>query len=299
MTDDTRLRVGLVGAGPWARNVHAPGITAHPDAELVSVWARRGDAAAEVATANGATPVDSFDDLLSTVDAVAFAVPPSVQAPLALRALNAGRHVILEKPVAPDVEQAEALVAAAAAAGVATLVVLTFRYATNTAAWLDEVSRLGGWRGGAARWLSGTLLDAKYADSAWRHDGGALADIGPHVFDMLDAALGRITDVLTVHRTEPDLWQIVLGHDGGAISTATLSMRMPVRPSITDFSVFGEQGYREFDATGSSAQRYAALLTEFTGMVAAGRTTHACDVRRGLHLQRLLDEVTRLARQAE
>lgn len=293
MTDDTRLRVGLVGAGPWARRVHAPGIAAHPDTELVAVWARRPAAAAEVATANGATPVDSFDDLLSTVDAVAFAVPPAVQAPLAARALRAGKHAILEKPVAPDTAAARELVDAAEAGNATTLIVLTFRYATNTAAWLEEVHRVGGWRGGAARWLSGTLLDVRYADSAWRHAGGALADIGPHVFDMLDAALGPITDVLTVHRTEPDLWQIVFGHDGGRLSTATLSMHTPVTPSITDFSVFGEHGYHEFDATGSANERYAALLSDFTGLVVAGRTTHPCDVRRGLHLQQLIDEVTR------
>ena len=295
MTDDTRLRVGLVGAGPWARRVHAPGIAAHPDTELVAVWARRQEAAAEVAEANGATPVGSFDDLLSTVDAVAFAVPPAVQAPLALRALRAGRHTILEKPVAPDAAAAQELVAAAEASGAATLLMLSFRYAASTAAWLDEVRRLGGWRGGAARWLSGTLLEAKYADSAWRHAGGALADIGPHVFDMLDAALGTITDVLTVHYAEPDLWQIVFGHDGGQLSTATLSMHIPMTPSITDFALFGAHGYQEFDATGSPNERYAALLTDFTSMITTGGTSHPCDVRRGLHLQRLIDEVTRKA----
>ncbi len=76
---------------------------------------------------------------------------------------------------------------------------LTFRYDSATVDWLAEVHRIGGWHGGAARWMSATLLDAKYENSRWRHDGGALADIGPHVFDLLDAALGPVTDVLTAH----------------------------------------------------------------------------------------------------
>jgi predicted dehydrogenase len=291
--NDTPLRMGLVGAGPWARKVHGPGIVAHPGTELVSVWARRPDAAAEVAALGGATPVTDFDDLLAGVDAVTFAVPPAVQAPLALRAIEAGKHVILEKPLAGTVEEAERLVAAAERAGVATLMVLTFRYATETADWLADVHRVGGWHGGSARWMSATLLDPKYTGSRWRHDGGALADIGPHVFDMLDAALGPVTDVLSAHYTEAGaVWHILLGHEGGATSSATLTMHTPADPPINDFAVFGTHGYREFDATGDAQTRYAALLSEFLGMVRDNAATHPCDIRRGLHLQRLLLAVT-------
>jgi predicted dehydrogenase len=141
--------------------------------------------------------------------------------------------------------------------------------------------------------MSATLLDAKYTDSRWRHDGGALADIGPHVFDMLDAALGPVTDVLSAHYTEAGaVWHILLGHEGGATSSATLTMHTPADPPINDFAVFGTHGYREFDATGDAPARYAALLSDFLGMVGADTATHPCDIRRGLHIQRLLRAVT-------
>jgi predicted dehydrogenase len=170
---------------------------------------------------------------------------------------------------------------------------LTFRYAPEVIAWLDEVRRLGGWHGGSARWMSATLLDAKYEGSRWRHAGGALADIGPHVFDLLDAALGPVTEVVAAHFTEPgDVWHILLGHAGGATSTATLTMHTPAAPPINDFAVFGANGYLELDASGDATARYAALLDEFTAMVRAGRTEHRVDIRRGLHLQRLLRSVT-------
>jgi len=291
MTDDT-LRMGLVGAGPWAHKVHGPGIAAHPATELVATWARRPEAAADVAKLGGATPYADFDEFLTKVDAVAFAVPPSAQAPMAARAARAGKHVILEKPVAASVAEAELLVDAVARAGVASLMVLTFRYGAETRAWLAEVHRLGGWEGGAARWFSGTLLDAKYENSRWRHDGGALADIGPHVFDLLDAALGRVTDVLDARRTGTDLWHVTLGHENGRVSTSTLSMHTPTTPPITDFAVHGEHGFLAFDAAGEAQNRYAALLDDFVELISNNRTEHPLDVRRGLHLQRLLEGVT-------
>ena len=77
------VRVGIVGAGPWARRVHGPGLFDHEGTRLAAVWARRPDAAKELAEPYGADVVDGFEQLLESVDAVAFAVPPAVQAELA------------------------------------------------------------------------------------------------------------------------------------------------------------------------------------------------------------------------
>lgn len=290
MTGDT-LRVGLVGAGPWARRVHAPGIAGHARTSLVAVWARRAEAAAEVAAAHGAAPTTDFDELLGQVDAVAFAVPPSVQAPLATRAAEAGKHLVLEKPVAPTVRDAEVLVDAVARAGVVSTMVLTFRYDAATRGWLDTVHRVDDWIGGEGRWFSGTLLDAKYETSQWRHDGGALADIGPHVFDLLDAALGTVTSVELARFTAPGLWHVMLGHESGRLSTATLSMHTPAQPAITDFAVHGPHGFLAYNASGEAPDRYAVLLDDFTTLVEKNEAEHPLDARRGLHLQRLLGQV--------
>ena len=94
------LRVGLVGAGPWAHKVHGPGLARHPGTDFVATWARRPEAATATAALGGATAVADFDEFLDQVDAVAFAVPPAVQGELALKAARAGKHLILEKPVA-------------------------------------------------------------------------------------------------------------------------------------------------------------------------------------------------------
>jgi predicted dehydrogenase len=244
-----------------------------------------------VARAHGGTTFDDLDELLANVDAVAFAVPPSVQAPLAVHAARAGKHLVLEKPVAASVAEAQELADAVEAAGVTSMVVLTFRYDPGTRAWLDSVHDIDDWEGGSARWFSGTLLDAKYERSLWRHEGGALADIGPHVFDLLDAALGTVTSVEQARLTEPDLWHVMLGHESGRVSTATLSMHTPAQPAITDFAVHGPAGYLAFNASGDSAARYRVLLDDFTALVARKEAEHPLDVRRGLHIQRLLDLV--------
>lgn len=291
MTGDT-LRMGLVGAGPWAHKVHGPGIAAHSGTDLVATWARRADAAAAVAALGGAKPVADFDELLDMVDAVAFAVPPAVQGALALKAARAGKHLILEKPVADSVSAAKELADAVGEAGVTSIMVLTFRYAAETRAWLDQVHQRDDWDGGGARWFSGTLLDAKYESSQWRHDGGALADIGPHVLDLLDAALGPINTVLTARLTGQDLWHITLGHENGRVSTATLSMHTPTQPAITDFAVHGPGGFLTFDAGGDASERYTVLLDDFLSLIADKKAEHPLDVRRGLHLQRLLGHIT-------
>ncbi|NEE44109.1 Gfo/Idh/MocA family oxidoreductase, partial [Streptomyces sp. SID8455] len=101
-TPTAPLRIGLLGTGPWARNTQAPALAAHPGVELSGVWGRRAEAAETLATAHGTrayTGEAGIDALLERSDAVAFALPPDVQAPLAVRAAEAGCHILMDKPV--------------------------------------------------------------------------------------------------------------------------------------------------------------------------------------------------------
>jgi predicted dehydrogenase len=289
---ENQLRVGLIGAGGWASRVHAPGLADHPGVRLVSVWARREQAAAEIAGKYCAEVAKDPAELIAGVDAVAFAVPPAVQAELALSAVEAGKHVILEKPLASTLADAERLAGAIADAGVVSIMALVRRFAQETGQWLNGLHELGGLAGGNAQWLSGALLSEDYTDSKWRHDHGALLDIGPHVIDLMDAALGPITEVIAATRGTHDLWHILLAHEGGATSTISISLRLPMRPTVIEFGVYGDHGYRSLPGRDSSAgQCYTALLDDFVAMVDSGTTTHAVDARRGLHLQRVIEAI--------
>ncbi|WP_141280422.1 Gfo/Idh/MocA family protein [Pseudonocardia hydrocarbonoxydans] len=294
MTHVGALRVGLVGGGPWARRVHGPAVAAHPGTELTALWTRRPEVADEMSGVLGGRAVGSFEELLDAVDAVAFAVPPQVQAGLAVRAARAGRHLICEKPLAADLDGARAV--ARAAVGVTTALVLTLRYDPEISAWLSGVPGGAGPDSvGAVRWLSGSLLGGPYAASTWRAERGALLDLGPHVVDLLDAALGPVTGVDWAHHDEPDLWRFALRHAGGAHSTATISLRLPVDPSEIELTAFGGVGRHRLSGRAADAPAcYARLLDGFVDAVRGGPPV-ALDVARGLRLQEIVDEVGRAA----
>ncbi len=279
------MKIGLVGAGPWARKTQAPSLLAHPGVDFTGVWARRPDAAAEL----GAPVYESFDALLDAVDTVAFAVPPAVQAGFALRAARAGKHVLLDKPIAATVAEAEELAEAVTTAGVRSMVTLTLRFAPETRQFLTSTAGRP-WAAGSGTWFSGATLGGAYSESQWRHDDGAILDIGPHVFDLLDAALGTIARVAYSHRDTPsDSWTVLLEHEGGARSTVQLSLRTPVMPSLMRIELSGPAGVDTFtDRSTSSTDCYAVLLDEFLESVESG-VDHECSVHRGLHLQRVID----------
>jgi predicted dehydrogenase len=292
-----QLRVGLVGAGPWAHRVHGPALAAHPRARLAGVWTRRPEAAAELAEKFGGRAYTGLEELLDAVDAVALAVPPRVQSELAVRVASAGRHLICEKPLADSVPAARAVVDAVHRSGVHCSLMLTLRHDPAVRAWLAElpVEPAGPDTTGAARWLSGALLGGPYAGSSWRDEHGALLDVGPHVIDLLDAALGPISAVDWAHHDQPDLWRIGLSHCGGARSTAILTTRLPVDPSEIEFAVFGRHRRARVGRTANAVTCFAGLLDELVAAIDGSGPPPALDAARGLWLQEKIDQVRRAA----
>jgi predicted dehydrogenase len=147
------VRFGVLGTGFWAREVHAAALGAHPSAELVGVWGRDLAKSQAMGAAFDVPGFGDVDELLSQVDAVAIALPPQVQAPLAKRAAAAGKHLLVEKPIALDVTAADRVVAAVRDAGVASVVFFTFRFQAATSTWLTQAARTR-LAGGAGSWLS-------------------------------------------------------------------------------------------------------------------------------------------------
>jgi predicted dehydrogenase len=283
---DEPVRVGVVGAGPWASMVHAPVLAAGPGTTLAGVWARRADAASALAARHGVTAFDDLDGLFEACDAVAFAVPPDVQAELAVRAAAAGKALLLEKPIAGSLAGAARL--AAAAAGVPTMVVLSWRYAAAVRAYLDDVHAAGAAIGGRGLFVSGALLGGPFA-TPWRLERGPLLDLGPHVLDLLDAAIGPITDV----RATGDLlgWvALSCTHDSGAVSSASLCASSALQPHRAGIEVFTGDRVLEIDCVAAvDATAFGTMAAELATLVRSGRTHPTLGVDRGLHLQRLID----------
>jgi predicted dehydrogenase len=273
------MRFGVLGTGFWAREIHAASLAENPDAELVGVWGR-DLAKAKAAGAEFDVPgYDDLDALLAEVDAVSFALPPDVQAPLAMRAAEAGKHLLLEKPIALDLATADELVDAVRSAGVATVVFFTFRYQETTASWLAQAGRMR-LAGGAGSWI-GTLAGSPFGDSLWRKEQGALWDLGPHALSLLVPSLGPVVTV-QAGRGLGDTVHLVLRHESGASSTVTLSHTAPALAEGTEFYVYGDAGRAVLIPESGPAAR-AAHQVATTELMAAAVTggTHPCDVTFG------------------
>ena len=284
------MRFGLAGTGYWARIAHAAALASTPGVSLAAVWGRNLDAARTLAAEHGAAGFSDVGAFLDAVDAVAFAVPPDVQAPLAVRAADAGKHLLLEKPVALSVSDADKLVAAVDAAGVASVVFFTHQFNTEIRAWLaDERARGadGGWSGGVAVWLGAALQPDSPFNTPWRRDKGGLWDLGPHVVAMLWACLGPVTSVTAV-AGGTDVTHLVLRHSGGASSAATVTLSAPPPAAGNNLFVWGEAGRSVMPAMPDDpvdALRVAAL--ELVASAESGRP-HPCDVRFGRDVVRVL-----------
>ena len=286
------VRVGLVGAGPWAKMVHAPILAAGPETTLAGVWARRSDAAERLASRYDAPSFATRDELYANCDAVAFAVPPGVQAQLAIEAAQSDRALLLEKPIAADLEGAQRLAAAVTNAGVVSMVVLSWRYADAVRTFLADAASKE-WLGGRGVFVSGAFLGDSPFKTPWRLERGPLLDLGPHVLDLLDASLGSIERV-TARGDLHGLVAILCEHAGGAVSEAVLSASVPLQPHRSGVELFGPSGSLAIDCVASvGPDAFATMRTEFAAAVAERRLTHALDVHRGVHIQAWLDEAER------
>jgi predicted dehydrogenase len=276
------LRFGVLGTGYWAQEAHATALAAHPGTELVAVWGRDPAKTEAFAARFGIHSHADLDRLLAEVDAVAIAVPPDVQAELAVAAAAAGRHLLLDKPLALSTEAADRVAAAVAEHRVASLVFFTLRFLPEVAAWMEEATAAGGWHGGDGAWL-GTALQpgSPFAGSPWRHRKGALWDLGPHMLSLVLPTLGPV-DRVAAGTGLGDTVHLVLHHRGGASSTLALSQTVPAAAEGIGLELWGPAG-RSAAPQVELAHLVAleAAIDQLTAMVAAGATTHACDVRLG------------------
>lgn len=284
------LRMGVAGTGYWASVTHAPAVVASEHWDLVSVWGRRPDAVAGLAEAmpGDVAGFADFDAFLDSVDGVTFALPPDVQGPLALRALEAGKHVLLEKPISLDSAQADAMVAAAERTGAATAVFFTMLYDPRVRAIIAESASSPALLGATGLWLGSALNDDNPFNTPWRHIHGGLWDLGPHALSVLWTTVGPIVGV-SAHAGALDLRHVVLTHASGATSTVTMTLRAPDAADGFSTTLWGERG--RVTVPVDDVDSLAALtvaLDELGADARAGRADHPYGVRFGRDIVGLL-----------
>jgi predicted dehydrogenase len=227
-----QIGVAVVGAGYWGPNL-VRNVAMNPDTELrwvCDVAFERADALASRYA--GATATTSLEHVLAdrAVDAVLIATPASTHAELAIACLRAGKHVLIEKPLAASVVEAERMLAVARQANRVLMCDHTYCYTPAA----QFISRLVG---------NGELGDILFVDSVRinlglvQRDVNVIWDLAPHDLSILDFVLPAERAVQTVAAQAADplgvgqacVGYLTLGLAGGSIGHVHVNWLSPTK----------------------------------------------------------------------
>jgi predicted dehydrogenase len=255
------VNVAVVGCGLIGSR-RATVAATHPGTRLALVADTRESAARELAaTASCDWSTDWREALRMDIDVVVVATPNGLLAPIGMAALGAGKHVLIEKPMGRNLDEAIALAHAAAAARRLLKVGFNHRYHPALARAYER------FRSGDL----GTLINvrARYGhggrpgyEAEWRGDielagGGELTDQGVHVLDLVRWFAGDPTSVYCARQTA--VWPIapleenafsVLRYPSGAVATFHTSWTQ--WKNVFSFEVFGTAGALAVEGLGKS-----------------------------------------------
>ncbi len=214
------LRVGVIGLG-WAGQQHLDAYAARDDVDVVGIAGLETDLRATLAEKYDVRiAVDDWRTLIDSgeIDAVSVAVPTFLHAPISIAALDAGLHVLTEKPMARDGAEADAMVDAARAAGRVLQVAFNQRHRGDLAAVRDTVDagKLGRVYHARVSWLrrAGIPTLGSWFTNREMAGGGPLVDLGVHILDATLRIMGE-PRVLTVSAvTHAELGTRGLGGSG-------------------------------------------------------------------------------------
>src|SRR5918996_457373 len=204
MEQEKKLRFGVIGTGEFTQACHVPGLQSHPQAEVVALCGSEYDRVRTVANRFGIADVHTdYRELCSRgdLDGVTIATPNAFHAQQTLSAFEHGKHVLCEKPLAIDVQEAERMLYAAKSSGKVHQVAFTFRYGYAVRELRRRIQsgdigqpyylriQYDSWKGLLSDWKVGWREERDLAG------GGILYDLGIHLFDIARFVLGPIVTV--------------------------------------------------------------------------------------------------------
>lgn len=236
------IRVAVIGAGYWGPNL-IRNFSACPTTDLVAVCDRDHERLQRVLTSYPAVRgVTSADELLSdpSLDAVAIATPVATHAPLALQALAAGKHVLVEKPLAASVDEATAMVEEARRYNRVLMVDHTFLFSSPVRKIKELID-------------AGELGDLNFIDSVrinlglFQNDVNVLCDLAPHDLSIVDFIVGRLPESLSAigkshtkgNKQLEDVAYLHLDFGGDLLASFHVNWLSPVK--LRHFMIGGSQ----------------------------------------------------------
>ena len=186
-----RLKMAVVGLGRIS-TAHLVAIQANADlAELVAVCSRREDVSRDVAARYGASRIYArAEDVIADphVQAIVLCTPNDLHAPMAVAAAQAGKHILVEKPLANTVREADAMIEAAASNHVVLMAAQVRRFFQAILEARRRIEGIGGISSFVQFWgINFQRLPAEWWKSPERvgGSGGAIWMNGPHMLDTL------------------------------------------------------------------------------------------------------------------
>lgn len=253
------MRIGLVGYGDGGRYFHAPFIAAASKVELVGIVARSPEKIAAIEQDFPGMPI--FDSLTSMIkagnlDAVTISTPPDTRRDLVLEALEAGLHVVSDKPFAPNAEVAKSLLDQAKAKGLVLCAFHNRRFDTD----LRTIQKVldSGNLGKLWRMHARLEYDAPHTLEPGPK-GGLLRDLGSHLVDQAVYLMGPVESVYA-HIDEVELpegptnasFVLTLQHTSGVTSYLAASKLNHVE--MKEFLIYGDLGSLHSQMTDVQAQ---------------------------------------------
>jgi predicted dehydrogenase len=235
--------------------------------ELVAIGGRDADAVGEAARRYGfASAVTDWRELIADprVQVLDNLAPNDLHAEPSIAAAEAGKHVVCEKPLGRDADEAYETWQRVAAAGVVHMCAFNYRFvpAVRLARQILEAGDLGEIHHFRASYLQDWLADPT-APATWRLDAaragsGALGDLGAHIIDLGRYLVGEIASVGAIARTfvperpggrvtVDDAFEAFVEFEGGAIGTLEASRFAPGRKNALVFEVNGSKGSLRFE----------------------------------------------------
>ncbi len=311
------MKVALFGCG-WIQEFHARGVLARGD-ELVAVANHRQESARAFAEKFQIPRVTTDGEELARdpeVEAAIVATPNYLHAPQAIALLEAGKHVLVEKPMAVSVAECDAMIAAAHRGGARVMVAHCWRFHPDVLAVRDRIA--AGEFGEVVK-TRGYGVHASWGPSGWFAEkqfagGGALVDMGVHAIDTARFLLGdpepaRVCATLGTRYGAYDVDDdgiLLISWSQGTNSIVESGWWHPHKEGLeAETEIYGTKGYTRIfpreepsqDYEHCTQPMYSAQMAEFLGGVTEGRQPRPSG-EDGRVVMQIVEEATRSAGRA-
>lgn len=276
-----RVRVGVVGTSIAAEYLHLRSLSHHPHAEVTAICARNPERTRAMAEKHSIPQIYAeYAEMIRKggLDAIVVAAPDDLHYAITMQALDAGLHVLCEKPLALTAQQAQEMYEKAENAKVKHMVMFTyrwmpfFRYARD----LIDQGYVGSCYGCEFHYLMGHGRSGRYG---WRFDrqraNGTLADMGSHMIDLARWLVGDIVRVgvqlgVCVDRVGPDgepmnsandsaFLLVGFAHGGHGMIHASSVAHVADRHMQQQVHLYGQAGSLEIDVLYGGAEAGAVI----------------------------------------